>query len=133
MRAISGRLAFFIGVIVLAGSPAVAQRLGGADEAGISAVRIIAALVVCLAAAVALIFIVKARGGRRLAAIDFRALTNRSSRIKVVEVRRISSYAEISVIVCDGAEYVILSGPSGQQIIDRRDQAATAPGIGAVP
>lgn len=133
MRAIAARFAFSVCVFWLTCSPAVAQRLGGAEETGISVLRILAALVICLAAAVALIFVAKGRGGWRQTTFDFRALINRKSRIAVVEVRRISSYAEISVIVCDGIQYVILSGSSGQQILDRNDQAMSPSNIGDQP
>lgn len=113
---------------LVAGSPASAQQLGGASETGVSVVRILAALLVCLVAAAALIFVVKRRSGSRSKLFNFRSLLDRRSQIEVIEVRRISSYAEVSLIACGESEYLILTGSSGQQIVERRDRVKVPSG-----
>jgi hypothetical protein len=127
LKPITPIAAMVICAAMLASSPAAAQQLGGASDVGISLVRIGAALVVCLAAAAALIFILKRRGGQLPKLFNFSALLKRDGCIYVLEVRRISSYAEVSRIACDGTEYLILTSASGQEIIDRRDREEAPP------
>ena len=108
---------------VLWPSAAWAQRLGGGGQgADISIMRVIAALAVCLAAAVALVLIVKARrkpfAWRSTSEWLAKAMA-RSSRIDVVETRRVSAFADICLMRCDGVEYLLLCGASGHKVLRR--------------
>jgi len=97
-----------------------AQQLGGGGASpDISMIRILAALLVCLAAAFALALVIRARKGaiRPLAKGWLSGAIAGSRRIAVVETRRATPYADICLVRCDGEEYLLLCGPSGQLVL----------------
>lgn len=110
---------------------AQAQQLGGGGAStDISIIRILAALLVCLAAAFALALVIKARrGGIRPLGKEWlpRAIAG-SRRIEIVETRRATPYADICLVRCDGEEYLLLCGPSGQTVLRWPHGAHPAPG-----
>jgi hypothetical protein len=114
---------------VLLASPAAAQALGGAQGPDISVIRVVAALIISLSAALALALWLRGRslGGARPMANPFANLfQRRASRIRVIEARRIGQYAEVSLIECDEDEYLILSSANAQQVL-RTGRAAVSP------
>jgi hypothetical protein len=107
--------------LMLAGRavPATAQRLGGgAGAVDVSPARVMAALVVCVAAAFALAVLLRARNGdhapmwRR-----WRGGWGASSRIRVIETRRAGVHADVCLVECDGDQYLLLCGPSVQTVL----------------
>lgn len=103
----------------LAASPLHAQKLGGAPDDPVSWVRVGVALVVCCAAACGLAVVLKARGVTK-AASWAEMLKPKHSRIERVVSRRLSLQCEVHIVRCDGVEYVLLCGPGGNQIMERR-------------
>lgn len=100
--------------------PAHAQRLGGGGSAlDISVVRILAALLLCLAAAFGLALVIRSRKSAKPAlSMDWlRRGMATSRRIKVVETRRASPHADVCIVECDGEEYVLLCGTSAQTVL----------------
>jgi hypothetical protein len=99
---------------------AQAQKLGGGGASpDISIIRILAALLVCLAAAFALALVIRARKGsiRPLGKGWLPGAMAGSRRIEIVETRRATPYADICLVRCDGEEYLLLCGPSGQSVL----------------
>jgi hypothetical protein len=111
---------------------AEAQRLGGGGgDPELSLARILAALAVCLATAVAAALLVRRRrpnGGLPLPRPGWlsRAVAG-ARRIEVVETRRLSPFADVCLVRCDGAEYLLLCGPAGQSVLRRPDAARSPP------
>lgn len=121
----------FWGLILLVSSPASAkaQQLGGGGGAAdISIVRIFAALLLCLAAAFGLALVIRARKGALLSRRMgwFSGAMAASRRIKIVETRRATPFADICLIHCDGDEYLLLCGPSGQTVLRWPDRSGLA-------
>jgi hypothetical protein len=127
---------------VLWAQGARAQQLGGGGGGtDISMVRILAALAVCCAAAFALAIVLRKRslrpGAGKLAGAAklgwLGGAFTGSSRIQVIESRRLSPFADISLVRCDGTEYLLASGPGGHQILRSRetglDSAEVTPGV----
>ena len=116
-----------IALVILSTTPALAQRLGGGGTASdISIGRIVAALVLCVIAAVLAILLLKRGGGR----IDLAGLTSFrklavARRIDVIETRRISQHADLCLVRCDGQDYLILTA-QGQQSVLREGPAPCA-------
>lgn len=103
---------------------AKAQQLGGGGATvDVSIVRIFAALLLCLAAAFGLALVIRARKGGVLARRMgwFSGAMAGSRRIKIVETRRATPFADICLVQCDGDEYLLLCGPSGQTILRSPD------------
>lgn len=98
-----------------------AQNLGGGNGGtpDISVIRILAALLVCLAAAFTLALMIRARnGGLRLSGKGWLSgAIARSRRIEVIETRRASPHADICLVRCDDEEYLLLCGPSAQSVL----------------
>jgi len=115
-----------------AASSAGAQRLGGAPDAGISIMRIIAALVVCVAAAFGLILIVRARAGRPLAALRL-PISLDARRIVLVESQRLSPHGDVHLVRCNGTEYLLLCGPGGSEVLESRPTDPVANDDGSIP
>jgi hypothetical protein len=103
-----------------------AQQLGGGQAPDISLVRIGAALAVCVLAAIALALTLRRRAGRApLNLTGWRRGLARGRRIEVVEARRLSPTADVSILRCEGTEYLLLSGPGGHAVL-REWQAESA-------
>jgi hypothetical protein len=99
--------------------PVLAQRLGTASDPDISFVRIVAALVLCVAAAFALAFLIAKRG--RLS--SFRVLSERTftlrrpRRLKLIEALRISAHADLCLVTADETEYLLLCAGGVVQVL----------------
>lgn len=103
---------------------AQAQRLGGAPDAPVSLVRVLAALVLCLAAAFGLALVVKAKGGKApFPLLQLARVRAQTQDIEVIASRRLSVHAEIHIVRCRQVEYVLLCGANNQQVLERRDLA----------
>jgi len=106
-------LALFVAAVPGA---AEAQRLGTAPPADVSLVRVFLALLVCLIVAVLALFLIRQRMGGRPPALLMR-LRAPSSRIRLVESRRIGMQAELCIARCDDEEYLLLLAPSGSVML----------------
>ena len=109
------------------GIPALATegRLGGGGgDVSVSIWRILAALVICTLVAVAAVLVIRKRGigsGKPLLA----GLPRRVRQIDVVETRRLSAHADISLVRQGGHEYLILLFAGGSRVL--RVGASPAP------
>ena len=101
--------------------PAHAQQLGGGGGAEISGVRIAAALLFSIGAALALALVVRRRAGAPLGNTKWLARLATRRRIAVIEARRITQNCEMSIVQCDGVEYLLVSGPGTVQVVERRE------------
>jgi len=117
---------------LLCAPAALAQsgRLGGGGALNLSLTRIVMPLILCLMLAALAAFALKRSGGR----IDLKrvrgliAALPAQRRIQVIETRRISQYADISLLHCDGREYLILSSQAQQTVLrERESQPPTEP------
>jgi flagellar biogenesis protein FliO len=109
------RLGALAGSLLLP-SAATAQRLGGAASADVSLVRIFLALLFCLILAGLAILLLRQRlAGGRLGVLP--RLQSAGQRIRLVESRRISPQAEVSLVDVDGAEYLLLLSAGGPLLL----------------
>lgn len=110
--------------LVVAASPAAAQRLGGGGDLNISLSRIVIALVLCLMLAGLAILLLKRGGGR----VDLAALRKlvvampARRRIDVIETRRVSQHADLCLFRCDDEEYLVLCAQHHQTVLRRTDR-----------
>jgi hypothetical protein len=95
---------------------AQAQRLGAAPAGDVSLVRVFLALLVCVIAAVLAIFLLRNRISGSAPSFLSRIASDRA-RIRLVESRRISTQAEVSLVECDGAQYLLLVGAGGSLLL----------------
>lgn len=111
-------LSFVVAHPAVAAAPA---RLGGGGELDFSLGRIVLSLIVCIIIAVLAILLIRQRSGR----IDLRALfariEPRAAQIRIVETRRLSPHADISVVEHGGREYLLLLQPTAAQVLRARD------------
>lgn len=110
--------------------PAHAQtaHLGGGEPLNLSLTRIVAALILCLMVAALAALLLK-RGGGRVDLARVRALVSAlpaKRRIEPIETRRISQYADLCLVRCDGQEYLILSSQQQQLVLRSPDTPAPA-------
>ena len=103
------RLVLAGGLMLAPVVPAYGQHLGGAADPEISLVRILAALVLCIGAAIALALLISKRGGTGRFG-QLAAKLQRPSRLAVIEARRISPHADLCLVRCDGKEYLLVCG-----------------------
>ncbi|WP_294288201.1 hypothetical protein [uncultured Sphingomonas sp.] len=104
---------------------AAAPQLGGGGGLDVSAVRILAALVLSLAIAGAVILVLRRGGGRiDLSALRLPTRVVGARRIAPIETRRISAHADLCLVRCDGIDYLILSSAGQQQVL--RETAVVA-------
>lgn len=122
MRPIS---AFMACSLVLMSVPLQAQQLAGGGGADISFWRVLAALVVSVAAAAVLAVVLRSRAMGRPTKRKWLSALARPGRIELVETRRIASLTELSLVRCDGTEYLILSGQRSVEVLERRPLPAT--------
>lgn len=104
--------------------PALAQagRLGGGGGGvDVSLTRIVMALILCLMLAGLAAMLLK-RGGGKIDLAGLQTLFSRmpaaARRIDVVETRRISQYADVCLLRCDGRDYLILCAANQQTILN---------------
>jgi len=108
--------------------PAQAQtsHLGGGGPLNLSLTRIVSALILCLMVA-ALAALALKRGGGRIDLSRMRGLISAlpaKRRIEPIETRRISQYADLCLVRCDGEEYLILSSQQQQLVLRSPDTSA---------
>jgi flagellar biogenesis protein FliO len=105
---------------------AAAQRLGGGASDDVSAVRVFLALLVSLLLASFAILLLRQRlGGRPMRLIP--RLPSAAQRIRLVESRRITPQAQVSLIDVDGAEYLLLVSASGPLLLKGPGARKTRP------
>lgn len=127
----SVRLARLIlgGCALAVAAPVLAQNLGTGQAPNVSIVRIVAVLIFCLLAAVALVFLLRNRaiGGRLRPGIL--GELGRRGRVRVIESRRISIHADLCLVEFEGEEILILCGSGGAEVLTRRmaDVASSDP------
>lgn len=105
--------------------PARAQQLGGGGGADIPVLRIIAALVFSIFAAAALALVLRGRAGSPLGNVKWLRRLAPHRRIAVIEARRLTQHSEMSIVRCDGVEYLLISGPGGVEVVERRELPGT--------
>jgi hypothetical protein len=119
-----GRLSAFP-LLLIAAAPATAQRLGTGGDLNVSLTRIVMALLLCVMIAALAAFALKRSGGR----IDLSALrrfvpaARVARRIEVIETRRVSQYADVCLLRCDGREYLVLCAQQQQTVLREGDAA----------
>ncbi len=101
-------------LLVCADTPAFAQKLGQAPDDGISFVRVLAALLLCLAIAVAAAIFLQKRAGLGL---TLPSLIKRHARLKLVESLRVSPQVNVCIVTCDGRELLLEVSPQGASIL----------------
>ncbi|MES2442148.1 MAG: hypothetical protein V4574_04905 [Pseudomonadota bacterium] len=118
------RLNFLVLLILLATpSPALAQagRLGGGGGGvDVSLTRIVTALILCLMLAALAVLLLKRSGGKVDVAVMrrlFARLPAAERRIEVIETRRVSQYADVCLMRCDGRDYLILCAQHQQTVL----------------
>jgi len=93
--------------------PAAAHLAQGGDD-GVSAWRVVGALLLCLVLAVAGAVVLKLRlgGGARLP-----RLTSANRRLKLVERLRLNPQTEIAIISCDDRDLLIATNAAGASLL----------------
>lgn len=106
--AFAGRGAAAAGIALLAAAPACAQTLGQGAGPEISWLRVVGALLFCLALAVGAAFALRYRfrGAVRLA-------PGTPRRLRLVETMRLSHQSDICLLAVDGQEFLFASTPQG--------------------
>lgn len=113
--------------LVLTSAPLQAQQLAGGGGAEISFWRVFTALVVSVAAAALLAVVLRSRTLGRPVRSKWLSALARPGRIELVETRRIASQTELSLVRCEGTEYLILSGQGTVEVLERRPLPAADP------
>jgi flagellar biogenesis protein FliO len=108
-------------LILLLVIPAAAhsQRLGGGASADISMARVFLALLVCIVVACLAILLIRYRLSGKLPSFLPR-LQSAGARIRLIESRRISPQAEVSLIECDDTQYLLLVAAGGTLLLNER-------------
>jgi hypothetical protein len=106
-------------VLLVAPAAAQAQHLGGAASPDVSMTRVFLALLVCIVIACLAIVLIRYRLGGKIPSFLPR-LQAAGVRIRLVESRRISPQAEVSLIECDGAQYLMLIAAGGTLLLAER-------------
>jgi hypothetical protein len=109
-------------LIVPAAAHASPSRLGGGGDLSISIWRIAIAFIICAAAAFITILFIRRRAGGGSVRLSWNGLPLRNRRIEVIETRRLSTHADISLVRENGREYLLLLFAGGSQIL--REQVA---------
>jgi len=108
-------------VALCAPHAALAQKLGQGGDDGISLWRVMAALLLCLALAVAGALALKARSGG--AAWPLRFILPRAGRqarrMQIVESMRLSHQVDLYIVTCDNRDLLIAVNSQGAQILER--------------
>ncbi|QNA82938.1 hypothetical protein G4G27_02105 [Sphingomonas sp. So64.6b] len=96
------------------------RSLGGGGDLDISLGRIIISLVICIVIAGLAALLIKQRGGK----FDLKAwlarIEPRTGEIRIVETRRLSLHADISVVRHGDREYLLLLQQNNAQILRER-------------
>lgn len=98
--------------LLLAAAPAFAQRIGQGTGTEVPVWRVLGALALCLALAVAAAYFLRRRlGGSLPLAIG------RTRRLQLVETLRLSHQIDICLVSCDGAEFLLAASAHGAATI----------------
>lgn len=100
-------------------------HLGGGGDLQISLGRIIISLVICIIIAALAILLLRQRSGRIDLAALFARIEPRPRQIKVVETRRLSPHADISLVQQGGREYLLVLQVGSVEVL--RDEPLPAP------
>lgn len=103
-------------ILMSASTAAHGQLLGKGDDSGISLWRLIAALLLCLALAVAGAFALKARLG---AGFSLPGPIARRRRMQLVETMRLPNQVNLCIVMCDDRELLVATSARGADLIDR--------------
>ncbi|MCH7860354.1 hypothetical protein ACQKOH_08520 [Sphingomonas sp. NPDC092331] len=127
-----------LAVLLVHAPAALAQpgRLGGGGSLNLSLTRIVMALLLCLMLA-ALAALALKRGGGRIALPLPRlrglvAALPAQRRVEVLETRRVSQYADVCLLRCDGREYLVLCAQQQQLLLRESECAVSAPASASV-
>ena len=93
-------------------------RLGGGEDLSVSLWRILAAILVCSMIALLAALVIRARGGGATLGRLARRLPIRQRALDVVETRRLSPHADISVVRHGGQEYLLLLQSGAAQVLN---------------
>ena len=99
-------------------------HLGGGGDVDVSLGRIIISLVICIIIAGLAILLIRQRSGKIDLASLFARIEPRAREIKVVETRRLSPYADISLVRQGGREYLLILQQGNMQVL--RDEPVAA-------
>lgn len=117
-------------LLIASGTAAAAEPggLGGGDDVSIPVVRILAAFLFCAGLAYVLVLVLRRRltgSGPSLLS----QLPKRARRIEVLETRRLSPHADISLVREGGQEYLLLLFAGGTQVL----RSGASEGAGGEP
>lgn len=87
---------------LLAAAPAFAQRLGQGTGTEVPIWRVLGALALCLALAVAAAYVLRRRLGGSLP-----LTVGRTRRLRIVETLRLGHQVDLCLVSCDGAEFLL--------------------------
>lgn len=96
-------------------------HLGGAPAGDVSLVRVVASFVLCIGVAVTVIVLLRGRGLRW--PVPHTLVRRRSAAIDIVETRRLSPHADISLVQHDGQEYLLLLLAGDAKVLRERPLA----------
>ena len=100
------------------------NHLGGGGEVDVSLGRIIISFVICIIIAGLAILLIRQRTGKIDLATLFAKIEPRAREIKVVETRRLSPHADISLVRQGGREYLLVLQQGSMQVL-RDEPVAT--------
>lgn len=100
------------------------SHLGGGGEVDVSLGRIIISFVICIIIAGLAILLIRQRTGKLDLASFFARIEPRAREIKVVETRRLSPHADISLVRQGGREYLMVLQQGSMQVL--RDEPVAA-------
>lgn len=95
---------------------AAAQSLGGGGDAGVPAIRVVAALIFCLLVAVGAAYALRSRP-EILQALN---VTRNKRRLKLVESLRLSHQIDLCIVSCDGHELLVSASAKGVEVLDHK-------------
>ncbi len=99
--------------LLLAAAPAFAQRIGQGTGTEVPVWRVLGALALCLALAVAAAYLLKRRLGGSLP-----LAMGRARRLQLLETLRLSHQVDICLVSCDGAEFLVAASAQGATTIN---------------
>ena len=112
-------------MLVPAAAHAAPARLGGGGDLSVSPWRIGVAFILCAAAAYLAVLWIRKHGSVGALRLGLGKLPLRARSIEIVETRRLSTHADISLVREGGHEYLLLLFAGGCQVL--REGVAEAP------
>ena len=99
--------------LLCAAAPAFAQRLGQGTGTEVPIWRVLGALALCLALAVAAAYFLRRRMGGAMP-----LAMGRVRRLQLVETLRLSHQVDVCLVRCDGAEFLVAASAQGATTIN---------------